>query len=129
MDGAANPGRHAVAEKTEQQEEHEPGVATKEDVDRVENKLDALIDVVNGLLPGTHGEAEQRTSERLDRPSSIEEQVKAELAKAEARRKQDEDAAAAKAEHESTRERLARLEELPPEPPARRATKLLGWGG
>ena len=99
-----------------------------ERIERVEGKLDALIDTVNKLLPGSRAEAEERTGERLDRGSTVEEQVRAELARA----KREEAEAAArdkeKAESETVQQRLARLEETPPAPPSLRRTKLLGWG-
>ena len=88
------------------------------------------------IVPGSHAEAQDRVQDRLDRPSQAEgtiaEQVQAELRKA--REKDARDAAAAKeradrdAAEQSTAERLAKLEEKPPQPPARRVTKLLGWG-
>ena len=80
------------------------------------------------VIPGSHDEAQQREEARLDRPSAVQEQVRAELARA----RQEQDAAAAAAardaEHESLKERVARLAETPPRQPVRRATKLLGWG-
>lgn len=99
-----------------------------ERIARVESKVDTLVDAMNKLLPGSHAEAQQRTEERLDRGSTVEDQVRAELARA----KEEEQAQAAKdaekAEGESLKERLARLEEKPPAPPRSRRTAMLGWG-
>ena len=80
------------------------------------------------VIPGSHDEAQQRVEDRMDRPSQVQEQVRQELARA--RAEQDAAAAAAErdAEHKSLKERVAALAETPPRPPARRATKLLGWG-
>lgn len=99
-----------------------------ERLDRVEDKLDALAAAVAKLVPGSHAEAEKRTEGRLDRASSVEEAVQAELEKrdrleAEKRAKETE-----RAEGESMKERLARLEEKPPAPPRSRKTAALGWG-
>lgn len=90
-------------------------------------KLDAILDKLSSVLPN-RGEAEGQTERHLDRGSSVAEQVQAELAKA----KQEEARRAHEEEHQSEHQRLAeeraRLREAPPLPPARRATKLLGWG-
>lgn len=112
--------------ETDTTEATEP--AESERLDRVEDKLDKLADAVNRLLPGSHKEAEHRTEERLDRSSSIEEQVAAELEKRDRLAREQADADAAKAERETTAQRLARLEERPPAPPRSRRTTLLGWG-
>lgn len=97
-------------------------------LDAQESKLDTLIESVSKLVPGSHAEAQQRTEDRLDRPSTVEEQVQAELARArEAQARADADQAAA-TERETMAQRLAKLEEKPPAEPARRATQLLGWG-
>ena len=99
-----------------------------ERIERVEDKLDGLIAAVNKLLPGSHAEAEEHTEERLDRPSSVEEQVRAELARRDREAAAKAAADAEKADHESVKERLARLEEKPPAAPRLRRTHLLGWG-
>lgn len=95
---------------------------------RLEEKVDRLAAMVAKVIPGSHAEAEAREEKHLDRASSIEEQVQAELDK---RDRQAADAAAAekdKADRETTAQRLARLEEKPPAPPRQRRTILLGWG-
>jgi hypothetical protein len=98
----------------------------------LEAAVDRIETAVNQLVPGSHAEAQDRTERRLDRGSSMAEQVRAELAKA-----KEEDAAAAAAaasteeargKERRTEERLARLEERPPAPPRLRRTRLLGWG-
>lgn len=113
---------------TDTTEAEAPEGTEDERLDRLEGKVDALADAMNKLLPGSHADAEQRTESRLDRASSVEEQVQAVLAK---RDKDAADKAAAdadKADRESTRQRLARLEETPPAPPRQRRTTWLGWG-
>lgn len=98
-------------------------------LDRIESKVDTLADVVAKLVPGSHAEAQDREEARLDRPSTVEEQVRAELARRDKQAADDQAAAAAQTERETLQARLAKLEEQPPQPPVRRATKLLGWGG
>jgi len=93
-------------------------------LDRIEKAVDKLSALVEGILPGSHAEAQERTERNLDRPSSIEEQVQAELAKRDREAKdktRDE-------EHTSMREQLAKLREVPPAPPVPRRTRMLGWG-
>jgi hypothetical protein len=99
-----------------------------ERLDRVETKLDALIETVNKIIPGSHAEAEERTERRLDRGSTVAEEVKAELEKArqeEAKRKAADDD---KSERQQMRDDLAKLKEVPPAQPVPRRTRMLGWG-
>lgn len=112
----------------------EAAEATGDRLDRLEatqeeqgTKLDAILDKLSSVLPA-RGEAQDQTERHLDRGSSIQEQVQAELAKAreeEARRAHEQEH---QSEHQRLAEERARLREAPPLPPARRATKLLGWG-
>lgn len=95
---------------------------------RVESAVERIENTLARLVPTTHREAQGRVEGRLDRPSSVEEQVRAELARARADEQREQAAAADKADRETTAQRLARLEERPPEPPVKRTTKLLGWG-
>jgi len=98
-------------------------------LDRIEDKVDKLASLVAKVIPGSRKEAGEREEAKLDRPSTVEEQVQAELDRrdkaAAAKAKDDKDTA----DKETTAQRLARLEEKPPEPPIRRATRMLGWGG
>jgi len=88
-------------------------------------KVDKLAELVSRIIPGSHAEAQQRTEERLDRPSSIEEQVRAELARA---KEQEAAEQAAAGKDQELQSRLAKLEETPPAQPVPRRTRLLGWG-
>lgn len=102
--------------------------STDDRLTAVEQAVGRIETAIANLVPGSHAEAEQRTERRLDRGSSVAEQVRAELDKI-----KDEDAAAAAAQTEQNErrqvaERLARLEEQPPAPPRSRRTVLLGWG-
>jgi aminoglycoside phosphotransferase family enzyme len=93
-------------------------------------KLDAILDKLGHLVPGSHAEAQQRTEDRLDRPASVAEQVRAELARAEQERAEQDAADADKSEREQMREQLAALREKPPVPPMPLRSRILmkGWG-
>jgi hypothetical protein len=101
--------------------QHMDSEATRQRLDRLEEKLDALLKV-------GHGKAEAREERHLDRPSTVEEQVRAELQRAE----QERAAAAAKEGEQSEREQikaqLAALAETPPAQPVARRTRFM-WGG
>lgn len=91
-----------------------------ERMDRVEGKLDSLLDKL-----GSQPAAQRREERKLDEPSTVAEQVQAEL-----KRGREEDAArqaadADKAERASMREELAKLREKPPREPVRRLTRLM----
>ena len=88
------------------------------------SKLDELLALVRGGRDKAHDESTEVVESRLDRGTSIQEQVRAELARAEqdkASKKADED------EKETLRARLAKLEETHPEPPQPRRQKVM-WG-
>jgi len=96
-------------------------------IDGIETKLDTLIDKLSGKEGQAHAAAEQHTEDRLDRPSTIAEQIREQLAEAKARE-------AADAEKRGQAERLAAVEqrvtdmaEKTPEAPQRRIEKILGW--
>jgi hypothetical protein len=96
-------------------------------IDGIESKLDLLIDKLGGKKDEAHDAAQQHTEERLDRPSTIAEEIRAQLAK------RDADAAKAASE-QSHADRLAAVEatvtgmtEQVPEAPQRRVEKLMGW--
>jgi hypothetical protein len=93
-------------------------------------KLDSLIDKIDRFIGGkpvTHDRAQHDTEERLDRPSSVAEQVRAELAKAEQDRASQSAAEDEKAEREQMKADLAALREKPPAPPQPRRQRVM-WG-
>ena len=105
------------------------GEDTGERLDRVESAITRIEGMLSRLVPtGSRADSQQRVERHLDRGSSIEEQVRAELDR---RDKAAADQAAQKEAADSARqvqERIAALEERPPAPPVKRATKALGWG-
>lgn len=94
--------------------------------DSLESKLDKLLEMVGSRSP-QHAAAEQHTERHLDRPSSVEEQVAAELARAKAEEKAAADKEAEKSERATLAERLAKLEEKAPAPPQPRRERAM-WG-
>jgi uncharacterized protein (DUF342 family) len=104
----------------------EPATAN-ERLDRLEpvvSRLETVVNKLTDLLPGSHAEAQRRTEEKLDRPSTIEEAMNAELD----RRDKVKADAAMNEENAKLRDENAKLRETAPKPPVPRRTRLLGWG-
>jgi hypothetical protein len=96
-------------------------------VDSLDSKLDRIIDLFGAKKDQAHDAAQQHTEERLDRPTSVAEEIRAQLA---AQRASDEAAAAGRADadwRKDVNDKLAGLTEQQPEPPQRRVEKLMGW--
>ena len=96
-------------------------------IGRLEQGIEKILDVLGKGEGKAHEHAEQHTEDRLDRPSTIAEQIREQLAEAKARE-------AADAEKRGHAERLAAVEqrvtdmaEKTPEAPQRRIEKILGW--
>ena len=96
-------------------------------IGRLEQGIEKILDVLGKGEGKAHEHAEQHTEDRLDRPSTIAEQIREQLAEAKARE-------AADAEKRGQAERLAAVEqkvtdmaEKTPEAPQRRIEKILGW--
>jgi hypothetical protein len=94
-------------------------------IDRVEHKVDALTALMEKIIPKAHQASTAKVEARLDRPTTVEEQVQAELARAENERKEQE-------RRDDIDSRLAALEapppEQPPAPPVPWRQRILGWG-
>ena len=96
-------------------------------VEHLETGMGKILGKLDELLTGGRKKAEDHEADKLDRPTAVEEQVRAELARAE-----QEKAAKAKAEGEKTEkqtmaQRLAKLEEQPPVQPQPRRQRAM-WG-
>jgi hypothetical protein len=123
-------GTVADADTETETTETEAGPSTAELDQRmtgIESKLDALIDKLSGRKDQARAAAQEHTEERLDRPSTIAEEIRAQL---EAQRA----AEAADAEKRSHADRLAAIEEKvtgmtekTPETPPRRIERMM-WG-
>ena len=77
-----------------------------------------------GAAAGTHAAAQEHTEGRLDRPTTVEEQVAAALAAKEKQQRED----ALHGDVESVKAQVAQLAETPPQPPERRVERFMGWG-
>lgn len=99
-------------------------------VERLETGQQSILEKLDQLIggkPATHQQAEQDMDKHLGRPNSVAEQVRAELARAEqeaAKNRADEDA---KSQQETMAQRLAKLEEVKPDPPQPRRQVVM-WG-
>src|SRR5579862_6690361 len=96
-------------------------------VDGLAGKLDTILDKLSGAESGAHAAAQQHPEDRLDRPTGVAEEIRAQLAE-----RAQADAAARQAKEDadwraSVDGRLAGMAEHAPEPPVRRVEKLLGW--
>lgn len=98
--------------------------------EQTDGKLDEILGLIKGGITRADGE-DKGAGGPADRPGSVAEQVRAELERA---RKEDADRAAADAasaadaaDRESTRARLAKLEERPPARPQPRRERVM-WG-
>jgi len=96
---------------------------TETRIDRIERKLDELL---AGRTPA-HDAAQARQEQHLDRPSSIEEQVRMELERAEKDKAAAADKDAEKTERQTIRETLAKLTEQKPQQPQPRRQRVM-WG-
>ena len=90
---------------------------------KILSKLDELI----GTGSKAHQAAEQHQAERLDRPSTIEEQVRMELDRKEQEAKATAEKDAEKSERATIKEQLAKLTESKPLPPQPRRQRVM-WG-
>lgn len=95
--------------------------------DDLEAKVDKILEVLGKGESRAHADAQQHTEDRLDRPATVAEEIRQQLADAKA-------AEAADAEKRGSADRLAALEakvtgmtEQTPEAPVRRVEKLWGW--
>jgi hypothetical protein len=96
-------------------------------VDGLAGQLDIILDKLGGAETKAHDAAQQHTEDRLDRPTSMAEEIRAQLAerdKADAAAKQAKDDADWRA---SVDGRLAGMAEHAPEPPARKIERVM-WG-
>jgi len=120
-----------VADNETETETAEAGAPTNAELDQRITSLDSKIEMILSKLGGArdqaHEHAAEHTAERLDRPSSIADEIRQQLA---AQRAQDESDAAGKADQELRQgvdTTLAGLSEKIPEPPQRRIEKVMGW--
>lgn len=107
--------------------EPEPEGTQDDRISRVESKIDQLASRLASLIPTSRAEAQEHTERRLERPTSVEEQVQAELSRAREKEARDRERAEGKQHREATEGRLKKLEERAPEPAPRGIEKVMGW--
>jgi hypothetical protein len=97
----------------------------------LDEKIDAVIDTLRGLIGQGHSQAQQHTAARLDRGSSVEDTVRAELARLQAERERK---AAEQGRDDTIKSHAAQLAEVkaklteaPPETPVSWLTRAI-WG-
>jgi hypothetical protein len=97
-------------------------------IDGLDSTLHTILDKLGGTETTAHAAAQQHTEDRLDRPTGVAEEIRAQLAardQADAAAKRDKDDADWRA---SVDGRLAGMAEHAPEPPVRRVERMM-WGG
>lgn len=99
------------------------GGTTDDKISALDRRIDRLAALIARAVPTTRTEAQEHTERRLDRPSSVAEQVQAELD----RRDQKAKEAARDGELTTLRETVGKLQEKAPEPVARGIERVMGW--
>lgn len=95
--------------------------------DQTDSKLDQILTAISGKSPAAPAAAQQVTQDRLSRPSTVAEQVQAELDRARREQASQEAAAARDADHQSLKDQVAKLAEAPPKPAQPRRQRMM-WG-
>ena len=96
-------------------------------IDGLNAKLDAVIDKLGSARDQAHADAQQHTEDRLDRPSTIADEIRQQL---EAQRAADAETAEKRGQADrlaAVEDRLKGMTEQAPQPPERRIEKFLGW--
>jgi hypothetical protein len=96
-------------------------------VDGIESRLDTIMSMLGGAEHGARDAAQQQTESRLDRPSSVADEIRRQL---DEQRAADNAAEAARTHSErlaTVESRLEGMSEVTPEPPQRRVEKIM-WG-
>lgn len=109
----------------------EPGESAPQWATALQAKVEALAATVAGLVPTTHAQAQQRTEDRLDRPSSVEDAARRELERLRRQEREDEERAASAKHRADSEARIKRLEqrESAPATPGRGGQAATGGGG
>ena len=112
-----------MADDETRDDDHDRLIKLESQLTRQESAIDRLADAISRWVPTTRGEAQEHTERRLERPSSVAEQVQAELD----RRDQKAKEAARDGELTTLRETVGKLQEKAPEPVARGIERVMGW--
>ena len=96
-------------------------------VTALDSKIDTILAKLGGARDQAHGAAQRHTEDRLDRPSNIADEIRAQL---DAQRAKDEAAARGQADadwRKGVDEKLSGMAEQAPEAPLRRVERMMGW--
>jgi hypothetical protein len=96
-------------------------------VERLETGQTSILGKLDQLLAGAHGKAEEHEEAKLGRPTSVADQVQAELDRRDAEAAAKATADADRAERQTLAQRLAKLAEAPPVRPEPRRQRYM-WG-
>jgi hypothetical protein len=96
-------------------------------VESLETGQSKILGKLDELIGGGHAKAEAHEERRLDRPSTIEEQVRAELDRKDREARTAAEKDAEKSERDTMRETLAKLTEAAPVQPQPRRQRVM-WG-
>jgi hypothetical protein len=105
--------------------ETEPDLTDR--VESLETGQSKILGKLDELIGGAHAKAEAHEERRLDRPSTVEEQVRAELERKDREAKTAAEKDAEKSERQSMQEALAKLTEVKPMQPQPRRQRIM-WG-
>jgi hypothetical protein len=94
---------------------------------QLETRIDGMDAKLDQLLAAGHAKAEDHVEQRLDRPATVEEQVRAELARAREQDATERQAEQEKSEFQEMKDRLAKLGEVRPAAPQPKRERVM-WG-
>ena len=104
-----------------------PDAGLADRVERLESGQSSIIRKLDELIGGAHAKAADHTETRLSRPSSIEDQVRAELDRKDREARDTAEKEGTKTDLQAMREQLAKLTEAKPVQPQPRRQRVM-WG-
>ena len=104
----------------------EPSGPTTAELAERQDKLDGKLDQILAVL-GKHDAPKEPAAGQKEPPTSVAEEIRAQLDERDRKAAADKAAADADAWRKGVDEKLAGMGEQAPEPPVRRIEKLMGW--
>lgn len=96
-------------------------------VSTLESKIDQILGIVGKGEHAAHDAAQRHEQDKLDRPSSVAEQVREQLDARDARERDRQAAADRDGRLGKIEQAIADMAEKAPEVPARRVERVMGW--
>lgn len=93
----------------------------------ITDKVDQILGIVGKGEHAAHDAAQRHEEEKLDRPSSVAEQIRAGLDERDARERERQAAADRDGRLGVLEQKLTDMAEKAPEVPARRVERIMGW--